>query len=36
VRSGAAAEIAGDAALEAAYLGGGPETVEDAERVEAP
>jgi ABC-type branched-subunit amino acid transport system ATPase component/ABC-type branched-subunit amino acid transport system permease subunit len=36
VRSGAAAEIAGDAALEAAYLGGGAETVEDAERAEAP
>ena len=36
VRSGAAAEIAGDAALEAAYLGGGPEAVEDAEKAEAP
>jgi branched-chain amino acid transport system ATP-binding protein len=36
VRSGPAAEIAGDAALEAAYLGGGAEAVEDAEKAEAP
>jgi hypothetical protein len=32
VRSGPAAEIAGDAALEAAYLGGGAEAVEDGRK----
>jgi branched-chain amino acid transport system ATP-binding protein len=36
VRSGSAAEIGADSALEAAYLGGGTELVEDAERVGIP
>jgi branched-chain amino acid transport system ATP-binding protein len=36
VTSGSAAEIGGSAGLEAAYLGGGSEAVENAESVEAP